>query len=176
MGPHRQPDRDLRDERRRALRLAQDRAGENRCRPSQWPHRRTPALDLQAAVKLKARCLVRTAYGKRAGRDLRDEIATCRRRRGSGEQCHFSGVGFGIKVSTGRRPMREAQGERSDACRGTSGPRGPVPVRGRRPALRSAPAKQGHGLQPGTAWRTAGLSARNGGRSLVERRATKHLR
>ena len=54
MGPHRQPDRDLQDERRRALRLAQEHAGESRRRPSQQPHRRTPALELQAPVKLKS--------------------------------------------------------------------------------------------------------------------------
>ena len=54
MGPHRQPDRDLQDERRRALRLAQEHAGENHRRPPQQPHRRTPALELQATVKLRA--------------------------------------------------------------------------------------------------------------------------
>ena len=71
MGPYRQPLQDLQDERCRTLRLAQDYAGENRRRPPQQPHRRFASLELQAAVKLKAGCLPRTAYcviGKRGGR------------------------------------------------------------------------------------------------------------
>ena len=42
--------------------MAQEHAGEDRRRPSQQPHRRTPPLELQAPVKLKSRCLVHTAY------------------------------------------------------------------------------------------------------------------
>ena len=61
MGPHRQPHRDLQDERCRALRLAQGHARENRRRPPQQPHRRTSLLELHPAVKLKAGRLSRTA-------------------------------------------------------------------------------------------------------------------
>ena len=61
MGPHRQPDRDLQDEPRRALRLAQGHAGENGRRPPQQPHRLTYPLELHPAVKMKAGCLSRNA-------------------------------------------------------------------------------------------------------------------
>ena len=37
---------------------------ENRRRPPQQPRRRTPPLELQAAVKLKARCRSRTVCGR----------------------------------------------------------------------------------------------------------------
>ena len=67
MGPYRLAHRDPQDERRRALRLAQDHAGEDRRRPSQQPHRRTPPLELQAHVKLKVRCLPRTAHAAAGG-------------------------------------------------------------------------------------------------------------
>ena len=62
MGPYRQPDRDLQGERRRALRLAQGHARENRRRAPQQQHRRAASLELQAAVKLKSGCLSDTAY------------------------------------------------------------------------------------------------------------------
>ena len=71
MGTYRLAHRDGETEPCRALRLAQGHSRSHRHRPSKQPRRRTPALELQASVKLKAGCSARIAYrpARPAGRN-----------------------------------------------------------------------------------------------------------
>ena len=67
MGTYRLAHRDGETEPCRALRLAQGHSRSHRHRPSKQPRRRTPALELQASVKLKAGCSARIAYSAATG-------------------------------------------------------------------------------------------------------------